>query len=80
MQKIIFISILFVSLFMTGCFQTTPQYDGTLKEEAKKSKHCSKKVILKESVKEKRFVTYTDKQDFPVTVRKISDNTKSEMK
>jgi len=80
MQKIIFISILLVSLFITGCFQATPQYDSSLKEEAKKSKCCSKKVILKESVKEKRFVTYTDKQDFPVTVRKISDNTKSEMK
>ena len=80
MQKIIFLSVLSVSLFMTGCFQATPQYDGTLKEEAKKSKCCSKKVILKERVKEKRFVTYTDKRDFPVTVRTTSKDTKSEMK
>ncbi len=78
MRNITFLSTLFALLFMVGCSQTTPTYDGTIKEEAKKRKRCSKKIVKKKPIKEKKFVTYTYKRDFPVTVRKISYDPKGD--
>ena len=77
MRKIMFLSALFVSLFLVGCSKTMPTYDGTLKEKVKKPKCCVKKALnKKKTINEPRLINYTYTEDFPVTIRKNSNDIK----